>query len=279
MHEIHIAGIGSRGLNAEQLEHCEKLGGWITQLGFHLHSGGAVGADQAFQRGGASKNPALVHIHVPWSSYEQGSRVNGAQVDVLQNLPSLVFDFYEGLAMEHHPAWGKLTQGGAALHTRNGRIIQPIPHLNVDLVLAWPSDKIGGGGTGQGMRMAKALGIPVIDLSKFGSNRDFHALCEGIKSRVPKYTQPRTTVISRAKAPSGWEKDPQYVYVGRPSIWGNPFTVEKYGQGGACEMHAAWFPTDLKLKAQVKELKGKTLVCYCHPKRCHGDLLARYADR
>jgi hypothetical protein len=32
------------------------------------------------------------------------------------------------------------------------------------------------------------------------------------------------------------------------------------------------------LLAQVGELKGKDLVCYCAPKACHGDILLRLAN-
>ena len=182
---IRIAGIGSRGLNPEQLQHCETLGRWVVQQGFELHSGGAIGADQAFVRGGASANPELVHIHIPWASYERANIPAGAHTDVLQNLSSQVLDYYRKLAQEHHPAWSRLTRGGQALHARNGRIIQPTPHTNVDLILAWPSEKIGGGGTGGGMRIGKSLGVPVVDLSRFRSREDFHNLCEQIRKLHP----------------------------------------------------------------------------------------------
>lgn len=94
-----------------------------------------------------------------------------------------------------------------------------------------------------------------------------------------------TKVIHIKDAPAGWEKDPAFVYIGRGkgSSWDNPFTVQEYGQGNACDAHAEWFPRQEKLVARLGELKDKTLVCFCrkreNPKRCHGDLLARLADR
>jgi Domain of unknown function (DUF4326) len=32
------------------------------------------------------------------------------------------------------------------------------------------------------------------------------------------------------------------------------------------------------MAAVKRELRGKTLLCYCHPKRCHADVLAKIAD-
>lgn len=29
---------------------------------------------------------------------------------------------------------------------------------------------------------------------------------------------------------------------------------------------------------QLRELKGKTIACWCSPKKCHGDVLAELAD-
>lgn len=55
-------------------------------------------------------------------------------------------------------------------------VIQP-----VDMILAWPSDKPGGGGTGQGMRLGESLGIPVLNLARM-DHHDLYNLCERIKA-------------------------------------------------------------------------------------------------
>ena len=36
-----------------------------------------------------------------------------------------------------------------------------------------------------------------------------------------------TTVINIKNAPKGWQNNPDYVYIGRPSKWGNPFRIGK----------------------------------------------------
>lgn len=70
------------------------------------------------------------------------------------------------------------------------------------------------------------------------------------------------------------------VYVGRPTIWGNPFligvittrelTVAKYRE---------WLLAQPPLvELAKKELKGKDLVCWCAPKACHADVLLEIAN-
>lgn len=185
-----IACIGSRELAGEWLNVCEKLGAWIVRCGHELHSGNAQGADQAFARGGNKVDPTKVHLHLPWLSYERDAIVLGNHVDVLASLHWQIQSRYMDFAAQHHPAWERVSKGGRMLHARNGRIIYPEILLNfpVKLVLAWPSRKIGGGGTGQGMRMAEDAGIPLVNLNELridtepgAPQPDLHALCERIK--------------------------------------------------------------------------------------------------
>ena len=69
------------------------------------------------------------------------------------------------------------------------------------------------------------------------------------------------------------------VYIGRGSVWGNPYVIGRDGDRESViakyvilmskrfnEDHWLWYN-------RLKELKGKNLVCYCKPKACHGDVL------
>lgn len=70
------------------------------------------------------------------------------------------------------------------------------------------------------------------------------------------------------------------VYIGRPSIWGNPFVIGKDGdRAEVVAKFRAWFmgQPDLMERAKV-ELKGKVLGCYCAPLKCHGDVLWEIAN-
>lgn len=68
------------------------------------------------------------------------------------------------------------------------------------------------------------------------------------------------------------------VYIGRPSIWGNPFEIGKDGtREEVIAKYRAWVVTQPHLMAQVGSLHGKTLGCWCAPKECHGSVLAELA--
>lgn len=70
------------------------------------------------------------------------------------------------------------------------------------------------------------------------------------------------------------------VYIGRGSGYGNPFVI---GKDGTREEVCAKFEKMLMASPEQisfikRTLKGKHLVCFCAPKKCHGDILARIAN-
>jgi hypothetical protein len=87
--------------------------------------------------------------------------------------------------------------------------------------------------------------------------------------------------------------EPHDVYVGRGAgknhIWGNPFShLEKSAAGPeflvgsraeAIERYETWLLAQPELVARARdELRGKVLGCWCSPKACHGNVLARVAN-
>ena len=65
------------------------------------------------------------------------------------------------------------------------------------------------------------------------------------------------------------------VYIGRGSKWGNPFPMVDNNRDEVCDKYEKWFFTQSHLVNSLHELVGKTLGCFCKPKRCHGDFLVR----
>jgi hypothetical protein len=66
------------------------------------------------------------------------------------------------------------------------------------------------------------------------------------------------------------------VYIGRPSKWGNPFREGKDGaRSEVIKKYESWLRNNPGLLAQLDELRGKTLGCWCSPKPCHGDVLIK----
>ena len=78
-------------------------------------------------------------------------------------------------------------------------------------------------------------------------------------------------------------KEKYDVYIGRPSIFGNPFSVKEYGREGCIEKYKEYFykriKEDVKFKEEVLKLKDKVLGCFCKPLACHGDVIAEYLDK
>ena len=176
-HKLNIAyaGIGSRETPPEDLEVMQIIGEYAAESGFELRSGGAVGADQAFERGCDTAcgytslkefyNNPLKTVYVPWTGFNgygygdnNGSSivaVNGADISSAMKL-----------AEEMHPNWAACSQGVRKLHARNMmQILGTDLDDPVALVVCWTKDGRGGGGTGQALRLAESRGIPVIDLA------------------------------------------------------------------------------------------------------------------
>jgi hypothetical protein len=76
------------------------------------------------------------------------------------------------------------------------------------------------------------------------------------------------------------KKEPYDVYIGRPSFWGNPFIVGKFGDRERCiQAYRELILADERMVQKAKdELRGKVLGCWCAPKACHGDVLLEIAN-
>lgn len=82
------------------------------------------------------------------------------------------------------------------------------------------------------------------------------------------------------------------VYIGRGTLWGNPYTHLRRDTGGAVVVETreeAVFAfriyfnnrleTDPIFKEQVEMLRGSNLICSCAPLPCHGDVYMEYFER
>ena len=83
---------------------------------------------------------------------------------------------------------------------------------------------------------------------------------------------------------------PAYVYVGRPSIWGNPTKVDEILERNpmmslveahqeAVDRYREYLKYHPVLVGEIKrELRGKNLACWCAPLPCHADVLLEIAN-
>ncbi len=110
-------------------------------------------------------------------------------------------------------------------------------------------------------------------------------------------TRPKRIQRRRVK---GWRMPEGAVYVGRPTVWGNPFpwTAAPGGRPQSVAMFKAWLadeefdwglrfgraydPKNLraKLLSRIRDLRGKDLVCWCPlDQPCHADILLEIANK
>jgi hypothetical protein len=77
----------------------------------------------------------------------------------------------------------------------------------------------------------------------------------------------------------------QDIYIGRPSSLGNPFVIGKDGnREEVINKYKAWISGQMKsnnriknalayIVKRVKDGDAISLVCYCAPQLCHGDII------
>lgn len=80
-------------------------------------------------------------------------------------------------------------------------------------------------------------------------------------------------------SPKVWNKlmphNPDAVYVGRGSPWGNPYLIGRDGtRNQVCDKFEKFILPEL----DVTELRGQDLICFCAPLRCHADSLLKKAN-
>ena len=169
--EFGVSCIGTRNPTREMSERCFKLGAWIVTCGGIVSSGNAEGIDFAFAAGGNSVDPTKVHLHLPWKGFND-FQIRRENRMILPPYPQWMVD----LTVKLHPRGPYLKRGPLALHTRNVAIV----HRTL-LCVAAPSNKVGGGGTGQGMRTSTDMGIELINLNHY-EQADWRALAERIRT-------------------------------------------------------------------------------------------------
>ena len=75
------------------------------------------------------------------------------------------------------------------------------------------------------------------------------------------------------------KRSPFDVYIGRPSKWGNPYSIGKDGtRAEVIDKYRDYIMRQPALLRNVCQLKGKVLGCWCAPRPCHGDVLIELAE-
>ena len=149
------AGIGSRGTPADVLELMTSLSAALERDGMILRTGGAEGADMAFEAG--ISDPANRIIYIPWKGFSG----RGDELNVVSSYTAV----HAEIAAGAHPRWGFCGRGARALHTRNvAQVLGDDCETPSEFVICWTVTGGAHGGTGQAIRIAEGAGIPVVNL-------------------------------------------------------------------------------------------------------------------
>lgn len=166
------SGIGSRETPPEICAAMNSIGGGLAERGFMLRSGGADGADLAFEQVSpgvaASETDRPREIYVPWKGFNLPDHLKSSDKRLFPgNGPDQreITARAQEIAKRAHPAWDRCSNGARSLHTRN---VHQVMGMKLDspvrFVVAWTKDGGPTGGTGQAIRIANELNIPVLNI-------------------------------------------------------------------------------------------------------------------
>ena len=165
------AGIGARATPPAVLQRMTVMAAWLARRGWHLRTGGAHGADNAFASGAPRTQRTSF---LPWPGY------NDRKGDDCHPLSSCRLDALAPIAAALHPAWDRCSPAVRKLHARNAAILigpdadRPVP---VRAVVCWTEGGRIRGGTGMAIRIARAHGIPVFNMAVL----EPRAVCERLE--------------------------------------------------------------------------------------------------
>lgn len=162
---LFYAGIGARNTPPPVLEEMTSIAQHLAQHNFTLKSGGAVGADTAFEYGAGTKK----EIYVPWRGYAPDTG------GIVPEWNSVIGKEAMAIAQQHHPIWFRLTPGVQKLLARNVFIV-----LGSNFVICWTKNGKREGGTGHALRVAQEANIPIYDLAVQDDRQRLMWLMEGL---------------------------------------------------------------------------------------------------
>lgn len=165
---MFYTGIGARNTPASILHIMRDLAFELANKGYTLRSGGADGADSAFEQG-CDLAEGKKEIYLPWKGF------NNNKSD-LYNIPDNAFKIAEHI---YQPSrWKHLPKSVRSLMARN---IQQVSGKNLDIttdfIACWTPDgcesastrKKKTGGTGQAIAYADRIYIPIFNLANDGA--------------------------------------------------------------------------------------------------------------
>ena len=194
-------GVGSRETPPDIYELMQKIGYRLSLDGFTLRSGGAYGADQAFELGWwdhhctayeiDSGAKPRAEIFLPWNGFEDRHHGGGDGAYIVQRDKTLL-ELAEETASVIHPAWNAkkadgtpvLSRGAKGMHARN--CFQVLgEHLDnpSKFLICWAPPLADGsvkGGTRTAWVLAQNNSVPCWNLHDTATRERLEKYVEGI---------------------------------------------------------------------------------------------------
>jgi hypothetical protein len=164
----YYAGIGSRETPKEICNKMTEIASLLEKQDFILRSGGAQGADHAFEIG--ISDPLMMDIYLPYMNFNNKS---GSKYIFISNHDHINYKAaYESL--KYHPRGFNMSHGTKVMMIRNYfQACGLVNQSNSSFVICWTPKGANGytiktryedGGSGQCIRIAAAHNIPVYNL-------------------------------------------------------------------------------------------------------------------
>ncbi len=137
----------------------------MASLGYTLRSGGADGADSAFEQGAGGEKDIFYHSSL--TTVRKG-------IDYHRSYNDTMFSKAKEIARTYHPAWHKCSEFAKKLHGRNSfQVLGEELNLPSQYCICWTPDgcvshvtrKYQTGGTGTAISIADAYKVPIINLA------------------------------------------------------------------------------------------------------------------
>jgi len=146
------AGIGSRRTPLDVMARMTEIAVFMRQQGYTLRSGGAPGADTAFEAGAGNDKK----IYLPWKLFNNNPSPLYAAAYDAQALE---------IAAKYHPRWNTLTRAVQTIMARNCyQVLGGDLKTPSEFIVCWTPTGKTEGGTGQAMRIARDYGIPIYNI-------------------------------------------------------------------------------------------------------------------
>lgn len=181
---IAYAGIGSRDISSEEETNISKIANILQSKGLILYSGNAEGSDIAFQKGSNGKCVVML----PWKTFNikhydyaqlamdhiiVGSRNNNFHKEAFDSIKKF------------HPKAHALNKASETFMARNFYQINGFdkyPKASIVICCANSINKKGNvmGGTGQAVRIALSMNIPIINIREIGWTDKFNVFLKNL---------------------------------------------------------------------------------------------------